>query len=207
VETQLICFQSVPITVWPLDPQLPLTCVPCHAFSCTDSITAKILGPATRLPPNSHDHSPKDPYLISKTHETANLKINAHYLPDYTLTHGRTIAMRLNVTQLNSTSHDLHLQSFQMLLFGYTDIKIGTSIRTEMSCFTVVSRSNLDLRICGANSDIGIDYEVDAHLWAGKELPSDVVPSFDSCGLSRRYEVEVLMGFQCRGERVSTIYI
>ena len=148
-------------------------------------------------------HSPQDPYLISTTHETASLRITASFLPDYTLTHNGAIAMRLAIKQLNSTSHSLYLQSFQMLVFGYTDIRVGSSVRTEMSVSTVVSRSNLDMRICGANADIGMEYEVDKGLWECGRLGAQVVPSFEGCGVGRSYEVEVLMGLMCRGAKVN----
>ncbi|KAH7068204.1 hypothetical protein BKA63DRAFT_494864 [Paraphoma chrysanthemicola] len=191
--------KTLPITVWPVDPQLPLGILPASEFLSVDSTTAKILGPPTSLPPNTTTRSPQDPYLISSTHETAELLITAHFLPDFTLTHGRHVVMHLDVTQLNSTSHDLYLQSFQMLILGYTDIRVGTATHTDLSRWTVASRSNLERKLFSAHAELGSDCHINSDLWEGKNVDTAVVPSFEACGVARRYEVEILMGFQCKG--------
>jgi hypothetical protein len=86
-----------------------------------------------------------------------------------------------------------------MLILGYTDIKVGTATHTELSCWTVSSRSNLDRKMFDSHAALGSECHVDPGLWEGKKLPPDVLPSFEACGLARRYEVEILMGLQCRG--------
>lgn len=110
--------------------------------------------------------------------------------------------MRLTVEKLNPFSHDLYLQSFQLLLVGYTDIKAGTATKKETSCWTIQSLSNLQTKIFTAHADAAAERVVDLRLWERITLPESVVPSFETCNLVRRYELEILMGFQCRGPRV-----
>jgi hypothetical protein len=114
------------------------------------------------------------------------------------------MTMRLSILKINSFAYDLYLQSFQMLLVGYTDIKAKSPspTDTQISCWTIQSMSNIGLPVLHNFEDVGAEREIDRNLWEGEALPDIIVPSFDSCGLVRRYELDISMGFQCRGAQV-----
>ena len=38
------------------------------------------------------------------------------------------------------------------------------------------------------------DFEIDSKLWARFALPNTVAPTFDTCNLSRHYELEIKIG-------------
>lgn len=113
--------------------------------------------------------------------------------------------MRLSISKQNPIPHDLYLQSFQMLLVGYTDIRVGAppaTTDTQMSCWTIQSISNLGLPVMGGSEDVGVEKEIDRAFWEGDRLPDVIVPSFEACGVKRRYEVDISLGLQCRGTEV-----
>lgn len=194
------------IKIWPIDTQLrSIAAIPPHIFPSTKSIQASILGPATLLPSQGF---PKHGYPVSAADSPARILITAGFLPDFHLTRYRDIAMHLRVKKLHPYPHDLYLQSFQILLMGYTDIQVGTATSGQRSCWTIQSLSNLGMRIFqGREEDEGqIECELDPGLWKGKKLPDDVVPTFATCNLARSYKLDILMGFQCRGSKVPQSY-
>lgn len=174
-----------------------------HAFSCSKTVQASIMAPSTPVPTQNN---PREAHLISTISEPAEILISARFLPKFNLTRDRRVAMHLTVEKLNAFSHELHLSSFQMLLVGYTDMKVGTAKNTELSCWTIQSLSNLNMEIMPASEDTHTEHIIDPGLWDdGAKLPEEIVPSFSCCNLSRRYELEISMGFQCRGPNVSTV--
>ncbi|KAF1852028.1 uncharacterized protein K460DRAFT_413506 [Cucurbitaria berberidis CBS 394.84] len=186
--------KSVPVSVWPIDTQpRSITNMSPNTFPCVKRVKASVMGPSTRTQNES-----QDTHLISTVDEPAHVLVSASFLPKYNLTRDRNIAMRLTVEKLNSFPHDLYLQSFQMLLVGYTDITTGTTTNSPVSCWTIQSLSNLNTKIFSAVQNGETERIADLRLWDGKRLPKDVLPSFDACNLARRYELEILMGFQCR---------
>jgi len=181
---------------------LSVTLMPRQSFPCKKSIQTSILGPPESVP---SQESSRDVYLISTISPPANILVTAAFLPEFTLTRHREIAMRLSVKKLFSLPYDLYLQSFQMLLMGYTNIQAGTATSEPMNCWTIQSLSNLGHSIFHEDEEdeLGTEHEVNPKLWEGKRMPGDVVPTFEGCNLGRRYELEIMMGFQCRGSKVT----
>lgn len=115
--------------------------------------------------------------------------------------------MDLSITKLNHHPQDMILQSFQMVLFSYTDIRAGAATHGQMSSWTLQSLSNIGLQVFAASQAAGTQYEIDARLWEGVQLDKSVVPDFATCNLGRRYELEILMGWQCRsGEHAGRVF-
>lgn len=147
----------------------------------------------------------------------AEILITATFQPDFQLTRSlnistqspqdRKITMGLCVTKLNQHPQDLYLQSFQMLLVGYTDIRAGTATHGQMSFWTLQSLSNIGLQVFTASDASGTRRHIDPRLWTGVTLDDSVVPQFATCNLERRYELEVLMGWQCQsGEHAGRVF-
>jgi len=157
------------------------------------------------VPPNPASSAAardRSSYTTSSIDEPAQVLISASFLPNCNLTRNRNVALRLSVQKLNPYPYDLLLQSFQILLVGYTDIKAGTTRDTQMSSHTIQSLSNIGVTIFPAFEEVGSIQDIDSALWDGKTLPEFVIPSFDACNVSRRYELEISMGFQCRNSNV-----
>jgi hypothetical protein len=45
-----------------------------------------------------------------------------------------------------------------------------------------------------ATDPMGTEWTIDASLWNRLPLPPDVAPSFETCNISRSYELEVRVG-------------
>jgi hypothetical protein len=136
--------------------------------------------------------------LLFAVTEPTRLLITAGFAQDFHLSIGsaRNVVMCLTAKVLNGSAHSLYLTSFQLLLFGYTDIRAGSASSGQMSCWTIQSLSNLDLEL--ALDDDEMECEIDPMLWRDKCVPETAVPNFDACNMARRYEVEILLGLQCR---------
>lgn len=172
-------------------------------FPCVKTVQATIMGPYAQLPalvvsPTEYMHH------LSAAIPPAQISMSAHFLPDYSILRNRHMMIRLSISKLNEFAYSLYLQSFQMLLVGYTDIKAkGPSLtNTQISCWTIQSMSNLGLPVLHYSESVGTEKYIDRSLWEGEALPDTIVPSFDSCGLARRYELDISMGFQCRDTKV-----
>ncbi|KAH7351490.1 hypothetical protein BKA66DRAFT_598310 [Pyrenochaeta sp. MPI-SDFR-AT-0127] len=151
--------------------------------------------------------------LLSTVVTSMRAQITASFLPQYHLSSGskRNVAMRLSVKKMHEGSYTLYLTSFQLLLFGYTDIRAGSVSTGQMSCWTLQSLSNLGLELIPEGDTQECD--IGSALWHDKCIPEEAVPTFDACNLARRYEVEILVGLQCwgkeneRGGRVSVVQL
>lgn len=110
----------------------------------------------------------------------------------------RKVKMDISVKKLNQHPLELYLQSFQMLLVGYTDIRAGAATHGSMSFWTLRSLSNLGFQIFTADDASQAKYPINSKLWDDVTLDDSIVPNFASCNLERRYELEVLMGWQCK---------
>ena len=143
----------------------------------------------------------------------AKILISATFQPDFQLvkTLGadgkRRVKMDLSVTKLNEHPQKLYLQSFQMLLVGYTNIRAGAAAHGHLSFWTLQSLSNIGLQVFTASDASGAKRTIDSELWDGIALDDSVVPQFATCNLERRYELEVLMGWQCQsGEHAGRVF-
>ena len=111
--------------------------------------------------------------------------------------------INIDIEKLVGHESDLYLQSFQALLVGYTDVRVGATTRVQMAFWMIQSLSNLGLKVFSSDDEEGTVNEIDPALWGDKPLHGSVVPSFQSCNLERRYELELLLGFQCNSPKVS----
>lgn len=143
--------------------------------------------------------------------------ITATFQPDFQLakipcdsgrtSRSREVKMGLSVTKLNRHPQDLYLQSFQVLLVGYTDIRAGAATHGHMSFWTLQSLSNIGLHVFSASDPPQTQRDIDPKLWSNVTLDDSVVPDFVTCNLERRYELEVLMGWQCQsGEHAGRVF-
>ena len=117
--------------------------------------------------------------------------------------------MSLVAERLNHSAHSLYIASFQLLLFGYTDIRAGSASSGQMSSWMIQSLSNLDLEL--SSGDDATRCDIDPTLWRDKYIPETAVPSFETCNISRKYEFEILLGLQCKYDgkagRVSVVQL
>ena len=116
-------------------------------------------------------------------------------LPDPAiLTCNDALPLRVLVKKLNESSEAIYLQLLQIELIGYTKIRAHELQRVETSSWILTSLSNLRIALGNSDSQSGKEIEIDEKLWNRISLPNTVAPSFDTCNLSRHYELEIRVG-------------
>jgi hypothetical protein len=190
----------VGINIWPLDtrPISIVRTVP-ESFPCTSGVLASI----PSFTDNSNPHrNGEDPTNLPYITDPAQILVEARFPEHYGLTCGNDVAMSLNIRKTAIFSGSLFLQSFQMLLIGYTDIGTQTDTHVETESWMIQSLSNLNIHVSDADSTEGSEIAIDSGLWRGKPLPLSVIPSFKTCNVGRRYQLEISMGLQCQVPKV-----
>ncbi|KAL0264359.1 hypothetical protein SLS55_000307 [Diplodia seriata] len=110
------------------------------------------------------------------------------------LTLNDDLPLRVLVKQINERSDPVYLQMLQIELVGYTSVRAHELTRIESNSWIIASFSNMAIPI-GAPSDVpGTETPINPEYWSGKPLPNTVSPSFDTCNISRYYELEVRVG-------------
>lgn len=99
----------------------------------------------------------------------------------------------------------IYLDSLQIELIGYTKIRAMDAHRTESSSWVITSRSGMGVLLDIVHSTIGSEVSVSNEYWTRRPLPNTVVPSFDTCNISRYYELEVRVGLSCGAPRSSKV--
>lgn len=100
----------------------------------------------------------------------------------------------------------LYLQNLQIMVLGYTYLRIKGATTTVPDSWTIRSLSNFNTLLTrpeenGNGQQRGIS--IDHRLWSRRPLPDSIVPSFETSNICRRYELEVKVGLQYASGKVS----
>lgn len=119
------------------------------------------------------------------------------------------LPLRIVLKRLNASSEQLFLQSLHVQLHGTTRIKANEIFRDESSNWVVLSKSNMGfpLRLSKAKEvmESGEEIVLDSGLWRKHPLPNSVSPSFETCNISRSYELEVHVGIGFRNAHANNV--
>ena len=117
-------------------------------------------------------------------------------LPDPAIvTCNEALPLRILVTRRNETPATLYLETLSIMLIGYTTVRAHDLKRREVGSWIVMSLANIHTPIRKTLSgDSGKILEVDSKYWNSLPLPNTVCPSFETCNISRQYELEVKVG-------------
>jgi hypothetical protein len=124
------------------------------------------------------------------------------------ITRNEPLPLRIIIKRLNENQDALYLKLLQVELIGYTNIRAHDLMRKESSSWVIVSLANLNVALGDPAVPTQKDLEVDGKLWNHIPLPNTVPPSFQTCNLTRNYEIEVRIGLSpasVRGIKVFAI--
>ncbi|KXJ92048.1 arrestin [Microdochium bolleyi] len=107
------------------------------------------------------------------------------------ITCNENIPLRIITKKVSSVNEDIYLVGVELVLIGYTQVRVSTLHHTETTKWVVVAQQNLKIPLGKPDDEAGTEFEVPNHLWAGQALPNTVAPSFRACNIERRYELEV----------------
>ena len=109
------------------------------------------------------------------------------------------IPLRIIVKKLNDCDAVMYLQSLQVSLIGTTKIRAHDVYRTETNSWILMSKSNMGMPIGKASDAMNTETVLPDHLWRGQALPNTVAPSFETCNISRSYQLDVRIGLSYAG--------
>jgi hypothetical protein len=110
------------------------------------------------------------------------------------LTCNEPIPLRLLVRKVSESFETIFLQMLQIELISYTHVVAHDLRRTEGGSWVLLSRSNMSIPLGRGGDPAGTEWTLDPSVWNRIPLPSSVAPSFETCNISRNYELEVRIG-------------
>ncbi|KAH7149693.1 hypothetical protein B0J13DRAFT_312834 [Dactylonectria estremocensis] len=128
------------------------------------------------------------------------------------LTCNQPVPLRLISKKMANSPEDVYLVSFQMDLIGYTEVRAQTLHNQKLNRWVVVSNPNINIPLTSSPTDeVGKEFVVPDDVWKNKPLPNTVAPSFNTCNLGRRYELEIKLGVAWgkpkKGRQAQVIYL
>lgn len=111
------------------------------------------------------------------------------------LTCNEPIPLRILVKKLNDAPETVFLQMLQIELIAYTHIRAHDLRRTQAGSWVIVSTSNMSMPLGSPSDPAGTEWTIQPGFWDHIPLPNTVAPSFETCNISRTYELEVRIGF------------
>ncbi|KAK2872052.1 hypothetical protein FQN49_002600 [Arthroderma sp. PD_2] len=110
------------------------------------------------------------------------------------LTCNEPLPLRILIKKLNDSSETVHLQALQLELISYTQVRAQDLNRSESGSWVIATRSNIGMPLGDGSERAGKEWKMDAGMWNRIPLPDSVSPSFETCNLSRSYELEIRVG-------------
>ncbi|KAJ2995000.1 hypothetical protein NUW58_g1397 [Xylaria curta] len=107
------------------------------------------------------------------------------------LTCNEPIPLRLIAKKLVPSQEQVHLTALEIALVGYTHVRVANLEKVERTRWIVVSALNLSIALGPPTDPVDTEFEVPNTIWATQRLPNTVAPSFRTCNLMRRYELEM----------------
>ncbi|TRX97091.1 hypothetical protein FHL15_001885 [Xylaria flabelliformis] len=107
------------------------------------------------------------------------------------LTCNEPVPLRLIAKKLLPAQEQVHLTALEIALVGYTHVRVANLEKVERTRWIVVSALNLSIALGSPTDPVDTEFEVPNTLWAAQRLPNTVAPSFRTCNLMRRYELEM----------------
>ncbi|KAF5011414.1 hypothetical protein FDECE_2477 [Fusarium decemcellulare] len=141
------------------------------------------------------DSKSADPEPSADVAPAPAIEISARLPHPSILTCNKPIPLRLIAKKLNNNTDQVYLVSFQMDLIGRTDVRALELHNQKVNRWVVASNSNLNIPLTSSPEDeVGRELVIPDDVWKNMPLPNTVAPSFATCNLSRRYELEIKLG-------------
>ncbi|KAM3464581.1 hypothetical protein NHJ6243_002395 [Beauveria neobassiana] len=109
------------------------------------------------------------------------------------LTCNRPVPLRLIAKKLVNNPQQVYLTSIQIDLIGTTILSAHGQILQKSNRWVIASNPLLEVPLITPTGEIGSEIIVPDEPWSQKPLPNTVAPSFTTCNISRRYEVQILV--------------
>ncbi|RDA88367.1 hypothetical protein CP532_5649, partial [Ophiocordyceps camponoti-leonardi (nom. inval.)] len=137
----------------------------------------------------------KDSGLPTPPPPPPNIEVSARLPHPPILTCNQPVPLRLIAKKLSKCPDQVYLISFQLDLIGLTEFRTHGLNKVKVNRWVVVSNSNLNIPVTSSpKDDVGDELVLPDELWRSRPLPNTVAPSFVTCNISRRYQMEIKLG-------------
>ena len=140
--------------------------------------------------------------------EPPKVRVDARLPSPSILTCNEAIPLKILVKQLNERTEPIYLQSMQIELVGYTRLRAEDCHKTNSDSWVIMSSSDMGIQLGQPSEAAGSEIWVDNKFWKNRPLPNTVAPSFETCNITRYYELETRIGIgygSPRSAKVSSI--
>ena len=107
------------------------------------------------------------------------------------LTCNKLLPLRILVKRESGAPLPIIVQMLQVDLIAYTHIRASDLTRTRTGMWSLLGLNNTSMLLGRENDPVGTEWEVPVTF----PLPNTVSPSFETCNISRSYELDVRIGF------------
>ncbi|KAF3094060.1 hypothetical protein TWF569_011048 [Orbilia oligospora] len=104
------------------------------------------------------------------------------------------IPLRILFTKLTPFTAPIILRSLQIRLISTTHIRVHDIKHDLISSSHAHSSTQLAIPIGHPNSPVGEELEAESSAWSQWTFPSSVQPSFVTCNIRRKYDLEISVG-------------
>ncbi|QSS61975.1 arrestin [Histoplasma capsulatum] len=134
------------------------------------------------------------PALIDLEDEPPRFSVDARLPSPPIITCNEPLPLRILVKKLNESPDTIFLQMLQVELIAYTHIRAHDLARSESGSWVIVSHSNMNMPLGDGSAPAGKEWKIDSSMWDRIPLPTSVAPSFDTCNISRTYDLDIRVG-------------
>ena len=131
---------------------------------------------------------------MSAEDEPPAFQVDARLPSPAIVTCNEPLPLRILVQKLNDSAATAYLRMLQIELIGYTLVRAHDIERTETLTWVLMSQANMNMPLGNPTDKSCKEWKVPSRLWEDFPIPNTVCPSFDTCNISRRYELEVRVG-------------
>jgi hypothetical protein len=110
------------------------------------------------------------------------------------ITCNEPLPLRILVRRLDNASTTVYLSMLQIELIAYTNIRAHDLNRKELNSWIIMSQANMNMPLGAPADKEAMEWKIPSRLWDNAPLPNTVAPTFETCNLSRKYELEVRVG-------------
>lgn len=163
------------------------------------SFSASLTGEAPKLKVKGIFGIKKDDAAPAAAADAPFVRVDARLPEPAILTCNHEIPLRILVKRLNDSHGTIYLQSLQISLIGNTKIRAHEVHRIESMSWVIVSKSNMGIAIGAPSDPPETETVLNDRLWRGQPLPNTVAPSFETCNISRAYQLDIRIGLSYNG--------
>lgn len=131
---------------------------------------------------------------VKSTPEPPTLQVDARLPNPAIITCNEPLPLRILVQKLGGNTETVFLSMLQIELIGYTHVRAHDLTRSESGSWVIMSQSNMNMPLGETSDPLGKEWKVPSRYWEKIPLPNTVAPSFDTCNISRTYELEIRVG-------------